>query len=59
MDPFPLAEHDTPDRLIVPERLYGREREIEALLASVERSGHVGARARIRLFRRWQILSCQ
>jgi PAS domain S-box-containing protein len=31
---FPIGEHDTPDRLLVPEKLYGREREIGALLAS-------------------------
>lgn len=33
---FPLGEHDTPDRLFIPEKLYGREREIETLLASFE-----------------------
>jgi len=37
IDPFPLGEHDGSDRLLVPERLYGREREIEALLASFDR----------------------
>jgi len=35
--PFPLATQDRPDRLMIPERLYGREREIEALLASFNR----------------------
>src|SRR6267378_1710948 len=35
--PVPLAEHDTPDRLLIPEKLYGREREIETLLAAFER----------------------
>ena len=34
---FPLAEHDTPDRLMIPEKLYGREREIETLLAAFDR----------------------
>src|SRR5262249_5196487 len=34
---FPLAEHDTPDRLLIPEKLYGREREIDALLATFDR----------------------
>src|SRR5215472_9094530 len=29
---FPLGEHDTPDRLLIPEKLYGRAREIDALL---------------------------
>ena len=35
--PFPLGAHDVSDRLVVPEKLYGREREIDALLASLER----------------------
>src|SRR5271167_994173 len=35
--PFPLGTHDLSDRLVIPERLYGREREIETLLASFER----------------------
>src|SRR5438094_2036232 len=34
---FPLGEHDTPDRLLIPEKLYGREREIGTLLASFDR----------------------
>jgi PAS domain S-box-containing protein len=34
---FPLGTQDVPDRLLMPERLYGREREIEALLASFDR----------------------
>jgi serine/threonine protein kinase len=34
---FPLGEHDTPDRLLIPEKLYGRSREIEALLVAFER----------------------
>jgi PAS domain S-box-containing protein len=37
IDDFPLGEHDTPDRLLIPEKLYGREREIETLLAAFER----------------------
>ena len=35
--PFPLGEHDTPDRLLIPEKLYGRAPEIETLLASFDR----------------------
>src|SRR5258708_2499967 len=37
IDPFLLGAHDVSDRLLIPEKLYGREREIEALLASFER----------------------
>jgi serine/threonine protein kinase len=35
---FPLGEHDTPDQLLIPEKLYGREKEIEILLASFDRA---------------------
>jgi PAS domain S-box-containing protein len=34
---FPLGAHDLSDRLVIPERLYGREREIHTLLAAFER----------------------
>lgn len=37
IDDFPLAEHGTPDRILIPEKLYGRAREIEQLLASFDR----------------------
>jgi PAS domain S-box-containing protein len=37
IDDFPLGEHDSPDRLLIPEKLYGREREVEALLAAFNR----------------------
>ena len=37
IDEFPLGKHDTPDRLLIPEKLYGRETEIETLLASFDR----------------------
>jgi predicted ATPase/signal transduction histidine kinase len=37
IDPFQLGAHDVSDRLLIPERLYGREREIDALLASFDR----------------------
>jgi predicted ATPase len=37
IEEFPLGEYDTPDRLQIPEKLYGRTREIEALLAAFDR----------------------
>src|SRR5712672_1456732 len=37
IDEFPLGEHDMPDRLLIPEKLYGRAHEIDALLASFDR----------------------
>jgi PAS domain S-box-containing protein len=35
--PFPLGTHDASDRLLIPEKLYGREREIDALIAAFGR----------------------
>jgi serine/threonine protein kinase len=43
IDEFPLGEHDTPDRLLIPERLYGRQREVETLLAAFDRVVNGGA----------------
>src|SRR5712664_3781643 len=37
VDHFPIAQDDTPDRLLVPEKLYGRSREVETLLAAFDR----------------------
>jgi len=37
VEEFPLGEHDTPDRLLIPEKLYGRASEVDALLASFDR----------------------
>ena len=34
---FPLGKQDMPDRLMIPEKLYGRESEIDTLLASFDR----------------------
>ncbi|TCK84330.1 ATP-binding sensor histidine kinase [Paraburkholderia sp. BL9I2N2] len=42
IEDFPLGEHDTPDRLRIPEKLYGREREVETLLASFDRVARSG-----------------
>ena len=37
IDEFPLGKHDISDRLLIPEKLYGREREVETLLAAFDR----------------------
>jgi len=41
---FPLGEHDRPDRLLILEKLYGREPEIKTLLASFDRVVKSGTR---------------
>ena len=43
IDGFPLGQKDTPDRLLIPEKLYGREREIASLLAAFDRVVESGA----------------
>jgi PAS domain S-box-containing protein len=45
IEPFMLGAHDLSDQLLIPEKLYGREREIDALLTSFDRvvaTGTVG-----------------
>src|SRR5712672_1901282 len=37
IEPFPLGTNDSSDQLLIPEKLYGRESEIDALLAAFER----------------------
>jgi serine/threonine protein kinase len=37
IDDFPLGQRDTPDRLLIPEKLYGRAQEVETLLAAFDR----------------------
>jgi PAS domain S-box-containing protein len=37
IEPFSLGGCDVSDRLLIPEKLYGREREIDTLLASFDR----------------------
>ena len=59
IDEFPLAEHDVPDRLLIPEKLYGRSREVAALLSSFDqrrRHRRAGTRSRLRIFRHRQVL---
>jgi predicted ATPase/GAF domain-containing protein len=37
-EPFPLGQHDIPTDLRIPQRLYGREREVGALLSAFDRA---------------------
>ena len=37
VDPFPLGAHDMSGRLLISEKLYGREAEIDALVAAFDR----------------------
>jgi PAS domain S-box-containing protein len=43
IDPFPLGARDVSDQLLIPERLYGRERDIETLLACFDRVVALGS----------------
>jgi PAS domain S-box-containing protein len=43
IETFPLGAHDASDRLLIPEKLYGREREIDALVAAFDRVVAQGA----------------
>ena len=38
IDAFPLGAQDIPDRLMIPEKLYGRDREVDALLTAFDRT---------------------
>ncbi|WP_313955685.1 AAA family ATPase [Paraburkholderia sp. BCC1884] len=37
IEPFPLCAHDASDRLLIPERLYGRAEQIKALIETFDR----------------------
>ena len=43
IDPFPLGTDDLPDQLLIPEKLYGREREVDALVTAFDRVVTEGA----------------
>jgi PAS domain S-box-containing protein len=43
IDPFILGTDDSSERLLIPEKLYGREHEVEALLAAFDRLVAEGA----------------
>src|SRR5258705_3986391 len=47
IEEFPLGEHDTSDQLLIPEKLYGRAREIDTLLAAFDRVMAGGAPAMV------------
>ena len=53
--------HDRTQRLLIPEKLYGRDLEIRTLLQAFERVGrsHAGARPGLGLFRDRQVLARQ
>jgi PAS domain S-box-containing protein len=38
IDDFVPGDHDTPDRLMIPEKLYGRDREVDTLLTAFNRT---------------------
>ncbi|MGD0437582.1 MAG: serine/threonine-protein kinase PknK, partial [Bryobacteraceae bacterium] len=44
IDLSPLGAHDSPKRLLIPEKLYGREREVDVLLATFDRVATQGTR---------------
>jgi PAS domain S-box-containing protein len=44
IEPFPLGADDAPDHLIPPEKLYGRDHEIETLLSAFDRVVRDGAK---------------
>src|SRR5262249_14649838 len=43
IDDFPLGLQDTPNQLLIPEKLYGRDRDIATLLSSFDRITKTGS----------------
>jgi PAS domain S-box-containing protein len=42
VEPFALGEHDVPDHLQIPQKLYGREQQVAALVGAFERVADTG-----------------
>jgi PAS domain S-box-containing protein len=42
IDDFPIGQQDTPNQLLIPEKLYGRDREIATLLSCFDRITKTG-----------------
>ena len=62
IDEFALGERDTPDRLLIPEKLYGRDardRDLSRSLRLRDKKRRAGAGAGLRLFRHRQVLGRQ
>ena len=62
IDDFPLGEHDTPDRLLIPEKLYGRrtrDRDLARRLRSRRQERRAGTGAGLGLFRHRQVVGRQ
>jgi serine/threonine protein kinase len=60
IDAFTLGTRDTPDRLLIPEKLYGRNQEREALFAAFDQvvtSGSTALVTGLRLFRDRQVIN--
>ncbi len=64
IDPFPLGERDVPDRLQIPQILYGRDqagpgdRRAACSLRARRRHGSPRVRARLRLLRHREVVAC-
>ena len=62
IDDFPLGLQDTPNRLLIPEKLYGRDardRDVAFLLRSHHQDGRARVGAGLRIFRHRQVLCRQ
>jgi protein kinase len=57
---FPIARRDVCDRFLIPDKLYGRETEVEKLLSAFERvSTGKNEMVSSRVFWSWQNCCCQ